>query len=64
MIEQLLESWELKTLDYKESRSDEWYHALISIDDLPNVFSISNLKIYAWYRCKLIDSDGIETHHH
>ena len=47
-----------------ESRNDEWYHALISIDDLPIVLSIPNLKVYAWCRCKLIGTDGTEAHHH
>ena len=60
----------MKALDYKEiardweSRNDEWYHALISIDDLPIVLSIPNLKVYAWCRCKLIGTDGTEAHHH
>ena len=41
--QKLMESMEIKTLDYEkiakdwESRNDEWYHALISIDDLPIV---------------------------
>ena len=68
--QQLLESMELKTLDYREvaqdweSRNDEWYHALISMDDLRTVLTIPNLKVYAWCRCKLIDQDGSESHHH
>ena len=68
--QQLLESMELKTLDYKEvaqdweSRKDEWYHALISMDDLPTVLAIPNLKVYAWCRCKLVDESGSESHHH
>ena len=68
--QKLLESMEMKTLDYEEiardweSRNDEWYHALISIDDLPIVLSIPNLKVYAWCRCKLIGTDGTEAHHH
>ena len=42
--QKLLESMEMKTLNYEEiardweSRNDEWYHALISIDDLFIVF--------------------------
>ena len=54
--QKLLDSMEIKTLDYQEiakdwdSRNDEWYHALISIDDLAIVLSIPNLKVYAWCR--------------
>ena len=68
--QKLLESMELKTLDYEEivrdleSRNNEWYLALISINDLPTVLSIPNLRVYAWCRCKLICTDGIEAHHH
>ena len=45
----LLESMEMKALDYEEiakdweSRNDDWYHALIGIDDFPIVLSIPNL---------------------
>lgn len=66
----LLESMELKTLNYKElaedweSRKEEWYHALISMDDLSTVLTIPNLKVYAWCRCKMVDQDGSECHHH
>ena len=68
--QQLLESLELKTLDYSEvakdweSRNDEWYHALISMDDLPTVLTIPKLKVYAWCRCKLVSQDGSESHYH
>ena len=68
--QKFLESMAIKTLDYEEiardseSRNDEWYHTLISIDELPIVLSIPNLKIYAWCRCKLMGTDGTEAHHH
>ena len=68
--QKLMESMEMKTLDYEEiargweSRNDEWYHALISIENLPIVLSIPNLKVYAWCRYKLIGNDRVEAHHH
>ena len=36
-----------------EKNSKEWYHALITITDLPIVLAIPDLKIYAWCRCKI-----------
>ena len=55
--QKLLESMEMKVFDYEEiandleSKNNEWYHAPINIDDLPIVFSIPNLKVYACCRC-------------
>ena len=60
----------LKTLDYKEvandweSRDDEWYHAIISLEDLSIILAIPNLKVYAWCRCKLVAPDKSESHLH
>ena len=47
-----------------EKNSKEWYHALISIADLPIVLAIPDLKIYAWCRCKVVADDGSEAHFH
>ena len=47
-----------------EVKQDEWYHALISINDLPIILAIPDLKIYAWCRCKLVASDKSEDHFH
>ena len=47
-----------------ETNSSEWYHALVSIEDLPIVLAIPGLKIYAWCRCKLVADDGSEAHYH
>ena len=66
----LLSSVDLKPLDYKqvaddwESRQEEWYHAMISEEDLSIVLGIPNLKIYAWCRCKMTDIDKSESHLH
>ena len=67
---ELLASVDLKPLDYKqvaddwESRQEEWYHAMISEEDLSIILGIPNLKIYAWCRCKMIDIDKSESHLH
>ena len=47
-----------------EKNPKEWYHVLITIEDLPIVLAIPGLKIYAWCRCKLVADDGSEAHHH
>ena len=66
----LLRTMQLKPLTYKEiandweTRLDEWYHALIAIEDLPIVLAIPNFKVYAWCRCKLVADDGSEDHYH
>ena len=66
----LLRSMQLEPSTYKdvaddwEAKPDEWYHALIAIEDLPIVLSIPNLKLYAWCRCKLVADDGSEDHYH
>ena len=60
----------MKPLTYKELAADweansrEWYHAMISIEDLPIVLAIPELKIYSWCRCKLVADDGSESHFH
>ena len=60
----------MKPSTYKELADDwevnanEWYHAMISIQDLPIVLAIPDLKIYSWCRCKLVASDGSESHFH
>ena len=56
-------SYEAVARDW-ESNQKEWYHALISIDDLPTVLEIPNLNIYAWCRCKLVADDKSEDHFH
>ena len=66
----LLRDMNMKPLSYHdvaldwETNSNEWYHALIAVEDLPIVFSIPNLKIYAWCRCKLVANDKSEAHFH
>ena len=61
---------DINPLSYKdvaedwEKNSNEWYHALIAIEDLPIVLAIPGLKIYAWCRCKLVADDGSEAHFH
>ena len=48
----LLRSMQLAPLTYKDvaddwdTRADEWYHALIAIEDLPIVLAIPNLNVY------------------
>ena len=56
-------SYEAVAKDW-EKNSKEWYHALISIGDLPIVLSIPHLQVYAWCRCKLVADDGSEAHFH
>ena len=56
-------SYEDVARDWKEN-SREWFHALIAIEDLPIVFAIPGLHIYAWCRCKVVADDGAEAHHH
>ena len=61
---------DMNPLSYKDVAEDweknpkEWYHALITIVDLPIVLAIPDLKIYAWCRCKLVADDGSEAHFH
>ena len=61
---------DMNPLSYKdvgedwERNSNEWYHALIGIVDLPIVLAIPDLKIYAWCRCKVVADDGSEAHFH
>ena len=47
-----------------QANENEWYHAIIAIEDLPIVLTIPDLKIYAWCRCKLVADDGSEDHFH
>ena len=67
---QLLSSLKLEPKTYKcvaddwEAKQEEWYHALISIDDLPTILAIQDMNIYAWCRCKLVASDKSEDHFH
>ena len=66
----LLREMQLEPLTYKDIagdwdvKPDEWYHAIIAIEDLPIVLAIPNLKIYAWCRCKLVADNGSEAHFH
>ena len=66
----LIREMQLEPLTYKEiaddwqTNADEWYHAIIAIEDLPIVLAIPNLKIYAWCRCKLVADNGSEAHFH
>ena len=67
---ELLSSLKLEPKTYKcaandwKAKQDEWYHALISIDDLSTILAIPDLKNYAWCRCKLVASDKSEDHFH
>ena len=67
---QLLSSLQLKPKTYKsvaddwELKPEEWYHALVSIEDLAIILAIPDIKIYSWCRCKLVASDGSEDHFH
>ena len=66
----LLREMQLEPLTHKEiaddweTKADEWYHAIIAIEDLSIVLAIPNLKIYAWCRCKLVADNGFEAHFH
>ena len=57
---QLLSSLKLESKTYKcvaddwEAKQEEWYHYLISIDDLPTIIALQDMDIYAWCRCKLV----------
>ena len=61
---------DIQPLSYKDVAEDweknpkEWYHALITITDLPILLAIPDLKIYAWCRCKLVADDDSEAHFH
>ena len=67
---QLLKSMQLEPKTYKcivddwDVKQEEWYHALISIEDLPIILAIPDLKIYAWCRCKVVARDNSEDHLH
>ena len=58
----------MKPLTYKEitdgweTNPMEWYHTMISIEDLPIVLGIPKVKMYFWSRCKLVADDGSESH--
>ena len=66
----LLRDMEMKPLTYEAVAKDwnandqEWYHAMIAIEDLPIVLAIPNLSIYAWCRCKVVANDESEGHFH
>jgi len=68
--QELIRKMQLEPLTYEEiasdwkKRSEEWYHVMIAINDLPIVLAIPNLKIYSWCRCKLVADDGSEDHFH
>ena len=47
-----------------DNNPNEWYHALIAIEDLPIVLAIPDLKTYAWCQCKLVADDGSEAYYH
>ena len=57
---ELLNSSQLETKTYKcisddwEAKKAECYNALISIEYLPMILAIPDMKIYAWCRCKLV----------
>ena len=67
---ELICKMQLEPLTYKEiagdweKRPEEWYHAMIAIEDLPIVLAIPSLKIYSWCRCKVVADDGSEGHFH
>ena len=66
----LLRDEKLETRSYEdvardwEQNSNQWFHALIAIEDLPIVLAIPNMTIYAWCRCKVVEEDGSEAHFH
>ena len=66
----MIHDYALTPLSYKDVAEDwerngnEWYHALIAIEDLPTVLAIPELRIYAWCRCKVVANDGSEAHLH
>ena len=66
----LMSEMDMKPLLYEavakdwDSNSNEWYHALVAIEDLPIVLAISDLKAYAWCQCKLVADDDSEAHYH
>ena len=70
VYKKLIHDHALTPLTYKDVAEDwqrncnEWYHALIAIEDLPIVLAIPELKIYAWCRCKIVANDGSEAHLH
>ena len=53
---QLLKSMQLEPKTYKciaddwDVKQEDWYHVLTSIEDLPKILAISDLKIYTWCR--------------
>ena len=66
----LMSEIDMKPLTYEavakdwDSNPNEWYHALVAIEDLPIVLAIPDLKAYAWCQRKLVADDGSETHYH
>ena len=60
---QLLSSLKLEPKTYKcvaddwEAKQEEWYHALIFIDNLSTILTISDIMTYTWCRCKLVTGD-------
>ena len=66
----LMKELDMKPLTYEtvakdwDDNDNEWYHALVAIEDLPVVLAIPNLNVYAWCRCKLVADDGSEAHFH
>ena len=66
----LMREMDMKLLTYEavakdwDSNPNEWYHALIVIEDLPIVLAILDLKAYAWCQCKLVADDGSEADCH
>ena len=53
----LMDELDMKPLTYEavakdwDNNPDEWYHALIAIENLPIVLATPDLKVYAWCRC-------------
>ena len=45
-----------------ETNANELFHALIAIEEI--VLAITNMTIYAWYRCTVVSEDGSEAHFH
>ena len=66
----LMSEMDMKPLTYEaatkdwDSNPNEWYHALVTIEDLPIVLAIPDLKAYAWCQCNLVANDGSEAHYH
>ena len=66
----LMREMNMKSLTHEAVAKDggnnqnEWYHALITIEDLPILLALPDLKVYVWYRFKHVADGGSEPHFH